>query len=135
METMRAARDFDLLHGYAGATFGTTLVFTEQADADEWEPGAASISDRIQAIGQAYSMGIPTWVSLEPVIYPAQALELVERLHPVVRHWKIGKLNHMQPPAPVDWIAFRRDISLLCDRLGADYYIKKSLSDLARDAA
>ncbi|MEZ4551950.1 MAG: hypothetical protein R2874_16190 [Desulfobacterales bacterium] len=35
--------------------------------------------------------GHPTWVSIEPVIDPDQAIKLVEMLHPVVDHWKVGK--------------------------------------------
>ena len=66
---LRAEEDFDLLQSYKEKRFGTSLRFTEQHDADEWEPGAASVSDRITAIKHAHDRGIPTWVSLEPVIY------------------------------------------------------------------
>lgn len=48
----RATRDFDLLEGYQ-ARFGTSLVFLEQVDASEYEPGAALIGARIEAIEQA----------------------------------------------------------------------------------
>jgi len=43
------------------------------------------VSDRIA--------GIKTWVSLEPVIDPEQAIELIRLLHPYVGHWKAGKIN------------------------------------------
>ena len=46
----RSVRDFDLLSNCPKARFGTTLIFTDQKDADYWEPGAASVSDRIKAI-------------------------------------------------------------------------------------
>jgi DNA repair photolyase len=39
---------------------------------------------RIAAIKAAHEMGIRTWVSLEPVIDPDQALELIEQIHPFV---------------------------------------------------
>ena len=68
----RAERDFEILSNYPKARFGTTLIFTDQKDADYWEPGAASVSDRIKAIEIAHNKGIPTWVSIEPVIKPDQ---------------------------------------------------------------
>jgi DNA repair photolyase len=124
----RVTRDFDLLAHYNKARFGTTLVFTSQADADKWEPHAPPIKDRIDAIEQAYVASIPTWVSLEPVIDPKQALGLIRALNPIVGHWKVGKLNYEN--VPVDWVAFREEVTGLLDSLGADYYIKKSLKGL-----
>jgi DNA repair photolyase len=124
---MRAVRDFDLLAGYPKARFGSTIVFSDQESASKWEPGAPDILDRMKAIKIAHEMGILTWVSLEPVIYPAQALDLMRELNPIVDHWKIGKLNRMKTPEPVDWVKFRADAKLLLDSLGADYYFKTSL--------
>ena len=128
---MRAARDFDLLAGYEKSRFGTTLVFTSQADASHWEPNSASIADRIEAIKTAHDKGIKTWISLEPVIDPRQALELVKALNPVVDHWKIGKLNYNKGVSgKVDWYLFKMEITSMLDCIGADYYLKKSLRDL-----
>lgn len=125
---LRAARDFDLLAGYDKASFGSTLIFTKQEDADKWEPHAADIDIRIKAIKEAHTKGIRTWVSVEPVICPDQALELIEKLHPFVNHWKVGKLNYKV--SDVDWLKFRNDVTALLDSLRADYYLKKSLSDI-----
>jgi len=127
---IRAGRDFDLLAGYDKTRFGTTLVFNCQTDADYWEPYAASVSYRINTIEVARMRGIKTWVSLEPVIDPRQTLGLVKTLHPIVDHWKVGKLNYMPTPEPVDWRAFRDEITALFNSVGADYYIKKNLRDL-----
>ena len=127
---MRASRDFDLLETYDRCRFGTTVVFTNQADASQWEPNAPPVADRIQAIHHAHGRGIKTWVSLEPVIDPDQALELIQELHPVVGHWKVGMLNYRKPPRPVNWIQFRDDARNLLDSLGADYYLKESLTEL-----
>ena len=84
---------------------------------------------KIRAIQTAHDRGIKTWVSLEPVIDPGQALRVIRELHPIVDHWKIGKINHW-PGIDVDWIAFREEVRALLDDLGADYYLKKSLSEL-----
>jgi len=124
----RAIRDFDLLEGYGKARFGTTLVFWNQNDADEWEPSAASITDRVEAIREAYNRGISTWISLEPVIDPDQALEVISELHQIVGHWKVGKLNYKN--LDVNWLQFRERARSLLDSLGADYYLKNSLTKL-----
>ena len=124
----RAIRDFDLLEGYGKARFGTTLIFWNQKDADEWEPNAPTITDRVEAISEAYGRGIPTWISLEPVIDPFQALEVILQLHPIVSHWKVGKLNYKN--LDVNWIEFRENVRSLLNSLGADYYLKKSLTEL-----
>lgn len=124
----RAVRDFDLLERYDRSSFGSTIVFTSQNDADYWEPGAPSIRDRIEAIYEARRRGIRTWVSLEPVIDPKQALELIECFYPVVGHWKIGKLNHdPETEKKVDWRGFREDARALLEKVGADYFFKSSL--------
>jgi len=124
----RAIRDFSLLAEYPKARFGTTLIFWDQKYADEWEPNAPTIDNRVEAISEAYSRGIPTWVSLEPVIDPYQALEVILRLYPIVGHWKIGKLNYKN--LDVNWVEFRENVRSLLNSLGADYYLKKSLTEL-----
>jgi len=127
----RAVRDFDLLQQVPNAGFGTSLVFLNQENADHWEPNAASVNNRIRTLELAHSRGIFTWVSLEPVIDPNQALEIIRVLHPIVNHWKIGKLNHDKAEeGKVDWMGFREEVKALLDSLDADYYLKKSLTDL-----
>lgn len=127
----RASRDFDLLKGYDKCSFGTTVVFDLILDAYNFEPGAPSPVDRLITIQTAKKMGIKTWISLEPVIYPEQALSLVGAYHEYVDHWKIGKINYdPELEARVNWPKFREDAKVLLDSLGADYYIKKSLINI-----
>ena len=65
------------------------------------------------------------------MIAPAQALEIVAALHPIVDHWKVGKINHhSELEAKVDWVKFREEVKDVLDALGADYYLKKSLTEL-----
>ncbi|MBF0235574.1 MAG: hypothetical protein HQK65_21440 [Desulfamplus sp.] len=126
----RAKRDFDLLSGYPKCRFGTSLVFTNQADANYWEPYAASIKDRVDTIWTAHAMGIKTWLSMEPVIYPDQAIELVEKLYPIVGHWKVGKINRNKVVEHnSDWIKFRNEITVALENHNADFYLKKSLTE------
>ena len=131
----RACRDFDLLVE-GGGRFGTSLVWMDQEQADHWEPGAASIVDRISAIQLAHDRNILTWVSVEPVIEPLEALKVIKELHPIVDHWKIGKINRCpEVERRHDWVAFRDEVSFLLDALGAGYYLKKSLTELEKKAA
>jgi hypothetical protein len=52
-------------------------------------------------------MPIHQWVSVEPVIYPDESIELIKELLPVVNFWKIGKLNHYPSiEKTIDWKAF-----------------------------
>ncbi len=129
---LRAARDFDLLKNYPKFRFGTSLVFANRADCNEWEPDAASPESRVAGIIRAKSKGIKTWVSLEPVIDPMQALAIIEKLSKFVHHWKIGKINHMpEIESQYDWKTWRDGgLIPLLKSVGADYYLKKSLTEL-----
>ena len=128
---LRAVRDFNLLENYNKCRFGISIVFTDQANANYWEPGAATIAERIETIKEAHSRGIATWISLEPVIDPKQALDLIHMLHPYVGQWKVGKINHNKKVEDtVDWIRFRDDVTALLDSIRANYYIKDSLRKL-----
>ena len=48
----------------------------------------------------------------------------------MVDHWKVGKLNYHIPDEPVDWVKFRDEVTELLDSVKANYYIKKSLTQL-----
>jgi len=127
----RAVRDFDILENSRGASFGTTLVFMDQATADAWEPGAASLADRIAAVETAHQRGIATWVSMEPVVVPDQAIDLVRRYHAIVDHWKVGKINYCpEVEEKIDWRRFREDVTRTFHSVGANFHLKKSLTEL-----
>jgi len=127
-----AVRDFDILQEF-NFSFGSTMVFWKDSDRVEWEPLAATVGDRMNAIRIAkLQYGLRTWVSLEPVIDPAQALMLIESLHSVVDHWKIGKINyHPEIEKAVNWTEFYHIVTKLLDSHQADYYIKHSLQRYA----
>jgi len=124
----RAARDFDLLKHYPGFRFGTSLSVFSQKYADRYEPNAATVEDRIDTIALAKSMGIETWVSLEPVIMPDQAIRIINLIHELVDHWAVGKINHHKDKG-VDWGAFAEDVECTLKDVRAYYYIKSSLKD------
>ena len=77
---------------------------------------------------RALSLGIKTWISFEPVLYPETVLLEIESAAKLgVDRVKIGKLNYGKPPNPINWAAFGREAEALCQELGLDYYIKSSL--------
>lgn len=121
----RACSDFDLYNH--GDSFGTTLTFYTPEESLLWEPSAALPSDRIIAIAKAKSMGIKTWVSLEPVISPKDALLFVEKLHHYVDLWKVGKWNYDARAKEIDWYRFGHEIEAMFQKYGCNYYIKKDL--------
>jgi DNA repair photolyase len=123
---MLAANDFDL-YG-ANDRFGVTLTFNDNANSKQWEPGAALPVDRIAALKEADSRNIRTWVSMEPVIDPAQTLNLIEMTYEFVDLFWVGKLNRHPnatwAPAPewpsLDWAKFRGDVEALLKRCGKE---------------
>jgi hypothetical protein len=83
--------------------------------------------DRLRALEEAHKRGIETWASLEPVIDPAETLELIRRSHGFVDHFKVGKWNHDKRADSIDWRKFAVEVVELLDSLGCDYYIKDDL--------
>jgi DNA repair photolyase len=124
-----STRDFDLLSAHPDqSNYGATLTFVDDALSRLWEPGAALPGERLEALARAHSLGIPTWASLEPVIDPKQTLELIRMSHEFVDVYKVGKWNHDQRAAAIDWRAFAKQAVSLLDSLGKKYYIKKDLA-------
>jgi len=105
-----AERDFDILERNEWK-FGSTIIFMSEDLRKEWEPNAASIESRVSAVEMAYSKGIYTWVSVEPVVNTEEALKVIERLKGKVNLWKIGKLNHFpEIEKDIDWKSYIRNV-------------------------
>jgi len=121
----RATRDFDLLT--VDDRFATTLTFIKERDSSQWEPGAASPQDRIRTIRKAKEKGLTTWASLEPVIDPAQSLELIRQTAHCVALFKVGKINHHPVSKTIDWRKFAHDAVNLLEQKNKAYYIKDDL--------
>jgi DNA repair photolyase len=127
-----AMRDFDLLER-EGCAFGTTLLFSNDTDRKEWEPEAATVRERIDAIEEAYTSGIPTFVSAEPIIYPQQVEELICELGPAVKEWRFGKLNHMTGPLAIRWNEWLPALIKAARYVGARAMVKESLEEFIPD--
>ena len=94
---MRSAADFDIFVRNRWK-YGTAFFFSSESLPQEWEPGAAPIAERIQALREAHAAGISTWVKIAPAAYPAELIEVVEALRGDVDAWKIGLRLPGEPP-------------------------------------
>lgn len=125
----RALRlDLDLLVA-AKVDFGVSLSWSNDARCAVWEPRAEPVVARIEALAAAKRAGLATWLSLEPVIEPAEALAVLDRLLPLgcVDRWKIGRWNHSAEANSIDWTSFLRSALLRLERASAKYYVKADL--------
>ncbi len=127
----RAQRDFDLLG--PGDQFAVTLTCTSEELSKKWEPRAALPRDRIDTLKKAHDRGIYTWVSIEPVLYPEESLELIRMTHPFVDEYKLGILNHHPHAATINWREYGATAIELVRSLGKKLYIKRDLSKLIKE--
>jgi len=128
--SLAIGRDLDLLRS-TDAEFGVTLHLTEPLSARELEPNAETLAQRGAALWEAHEARLRTWVSMEPVFYPGQALDIIERHAPAVDVWRIGKLNHYPGiERGIDWGAFL-EAAILRIPSNVGYYIKEDLWQFA----
>jgi len=121
----RALADIALLK--EGDEFAVTLTCTNEVQSREWEPGAALPAERIETLKEANARGIYTWVSLEPVLYPEQSLEIIELTHEFVNKYKLGILNYHPRAKEIDWVDYGHKAIGLIEKYGNDYYVKDDL--------
>lgn len=121
-------RDLDVLTR-ARTRFGVTLVSLEERFRAEWEPRADSIAVRLMALRLAKASGLRTWVSVEPVISPVAAYDVLRECSRIgVDEVRIGKLNHDREREDlVDWHEFAQEATALCQRLGLRFHLKEDL--------
>jgi len=67
-----------------GDKYGVTLTSLDDETFSDVEAGAATPSERIEVLGEAHGRGLYTWVSLEPVLDPSVALEIIRKTHRIV---------------------------------------------------
>jgi DNA repair photolyase len=121
----RAIPDMSLLS--KGDQFAVTLTCTVVADSLRWEPGAALPQERIDTLKEAKARGLYTWVSLEPVLYPEQSLDLIRLTHDFVDKYKLGVLNYVKPDKPIKWKEYGEKAIELVKSYGNDFYVKEDL--------
>lgn len=121
----RSERDFDLLAH--NDWYGVTLTSLDNSLSQQWEPNAALPDERIGALFKAHKKGIKTWVSLEPVLYPDAALDIIRQTHDFVDKFKVGTLNYHPHAESIDWHAFAVNVVCVLTELKCDFYIKDDL--------
>jgi DNA repair photolyase len=119
-----AERDFHMYR--EGDAFGMTLTRCKRADSGLLEPNATTPGQRALTLSEAHSMGIRTWVSLEPVISEKDVFAIIDHTHEFVDHYKVGKLNYSKDGGH-DWAPFTYKVIEKFQKLEKSYYIKKSL--------
>ena len=112
------SRDFDLLD--ENDWYGITLDGIGNGRNPLWK-------SRVDALADAHSKGIKTWVSFEPVTNERQFFIELHLVSLMVDKVKIGKLNYH--PSSIDWKTFGEKAEALCKSLGIDYYIKDGLRE------
>ncbi|HOX08169.1 MAG TPA: radical SAM protein [Planctomycetota bacterium] len=121
-------RDLDVL-ARARTKFGVTLVSLEERFLREWEPRADSIEVRLVALRLARAAGLRTWVSLEPVVSPVAAYDVLREVSRIgVDEVRIGKLNHdKEREDRVDWGEFAHEAVKICQAAKMHFYLKEDL--------
>jgi DNA repair photolyase len=122
----RSEQDFDIWDPALG-TYAATLVFTDEAQRQKYEPDAAPTVERIAALKRAHDLDIKTWVSLEPVFDPVQTYELIRQTHDFVDLYKVGKLNYLDEARAVNWRDFAQSAISLIESFGNAIYVKNDL--------
>lgn len=127
---MRAERDFDLLDN--GDAYAATLTFKKPDDSWKWEPRAEVPRSRLQALWAAKKRGLRTWVSMEPVIDPAQSLDLIRiTAHDgIVDLYKLGAWNYDARAKEIDWISYYYKAIEIIEKAGGEYFVKDDLLKL-----
>jgi len=122
----KVERDFDLLK--CGGRLGVSMVWDVARDSLEWEPNAPTVDDRSVSLMNAHEEGIYTWLSVEPVLKPRAALDVIENVQPWVNEFRVGKINHNKRlEEGVDWQEFTDDVYVLLLETGRSFVIKESL--------
>jgi DNA repair photolyase len=73
-------RDLDLLGRFPAVRVNMTVTTDDEAVRKVFEPGCASIERRLQAIAQVQQAGIPTCITLTPLLPIADPAAFAERL-------------------------------------------------------
>lgn len=123
----RACADFDLLASVPGNKIGATLTFFWRGSQREWEPKASTPNDRHVMLRKAHELGIETWASIEPVIFPEESILIMDAAIPYVDEFKIGRWNHDPQAKAIDWKGFANRARDLMEKHGKRYMFKAEL--------
>lgn len=84
--------DLDLMAGAGNVWLGSTVVSLSKIT---YEPHAPPPRERLNAIRHAYVSGVPTWLSIEPIIPGVtDPSRIISETHEYVEFYVLGSLNH-----------------------------------------
>lgn len=122
--------DWGLFIKFKEFHFGTTLVFMEYGNAIKIETHTPHPSIRIRQLIRAKTMGLKTWVSLEPIYDFLATKNIIIRTHEFVDHYKIGALNYFKTKMTnSDYLAFMAWFYAYAEEKKLNYYLKDSLKN------
>lgn len=126
---MRSTRDIDILQKFGQhAKVGATLTFWSDDLSREWEPGAATGRERIEAMRVLKSAGIKTWASFEPVIDTEEAIRCINESLDCCDEYKIGKINNYRGiDKSIDWTRFLEKVVTILRDAKKPFYVKDDL--------
>lgn len=119
----------------ADVEVGVSLVWGSDEARAAWEPRTATVVERAENLRRARERGLRTFVSVEPVIDPVEAFWAIGMGMAVADEIRVGRLNHMDTPQPVDWRRFAVMVADLlvpwaAERPGRTWMLKKGLREL-----
>jgi len=120
-------RDLQLIRDTHGVLAMTFTSWTCDDEWKKWEPGVQHAMFRARVLKRGHDTGIPTWVSLEPVLFPKETRLIVENMHEFVDLWKFGKLNGNVHEKTIDWARYLSIVWNIIDDYKLQYYIKNDL--------
>jgi DNA repair photolyase len=126
----RCLRDLDIFKKFSPGYFkiGATLTFLDELKSKKTEPLAAIGQERIDTLKVLYESGIKTFVSIEPVIDPAESLLCIEKSLPFTDQYKVGKLNHdKKNEDSISWNKFLLSAVTKIRNAGKELYVKEDL--------
>jgi DNA repair photolyase len=134
--TPMALMDLDILT--PNDRIGVTLTCLDERLREVWEPEASSTYDRMLLLSAAKKRDIPTRVSFEPVLFPAQTLAMIERVRPYTDLIQVGKLNPRKGmdravwdrESSIDWLGFARDARDLLSSMPGEWTLKDDLINI-----
>jgi len=118
-------KDYDLFRGHGNVEVGFTI--TSLDDIPFWEPYAPGNTKRIEALKKAHSMGIKTFVSIEPWIPEiTHPQSIIDKLKDSVDRFIIGSMQYCNVPRTF----YTERLPVLITWLNEhkiNYYLKKEL--------
>jgi DNA repair photolyase len=128
-KSSKAMRDIDLFAKY-NVAFATTIIFIDEAKRVAIEPNASPIQERLDTLAAMRSRGLPTWVSLEPIIDINEAMAVIDALIGKTDKIKVGVIDARWDMGDIhkkiEWAKFLADV-LVKLRGKQPYYIKDGL--------